>query len=455
MRRPLTVALGRKDQGWTSRSPVIVTCRAAWEGGHFEGSEAERHTILGEALSAGAEYVDVEWKAGFDDLIHRNHGRGIVLSSHDFAGMPVDLIERGRAMRATGAEIVKIAAKASRLRDCLPFLELDRKIGPGRSIFIAMGDAGLATRVLAARFGSVWTYAGAVQDVGQITVETLLDTYRFRHLSASTTLYGLVGSPIGHSVSPAMHNAAIETAGLDAVYLPLPTQDVDDFVAFARAMGLAGASVTIPFKVPLLDHVDRLDDTARRIGAINTIRVGNGVWIGRNTDLAGFLQPLLDRGVELKGLRASILGAGGSARAVAVALAVAGAHVTIHARDTQKAQAIAEPTGARIGAWPPPSDSWDMLVNCTPIGMHPVVQHSPIAASLLTGRLVYDLVYNPRETRLLQEAKAAGCATIGGLEMLVAQAIEQFEWWTGSRPATEVMTLAATKRLSEFQLRQM
>jgi 3-dehydroquinate dehydratase/shikimate dehydrogenase len=433
------------------RTPVVVTCRAAWEGGSFRGSEEERHAILAAALAGGAEYVDIEWKAGFDDLLASTSGRRIVLSSHDFDGLPADLAGRGRAMRATGAEVVKIAAKVSCLRDCLPFLDLERATGHGRSVFIAMGDAGLVTRVLAARFGCAWTYAGALKDVGQFSVETLLSTYRFRSLSASSTLYGLVGSPIAHSVSPAMHNAALGAAGLDAVYLPLPANDVDDFLAFARAMGLAGASITIPFKVALAERVDRLDDTASRIGAINTIRVANGVWAGRNTDLAGFLQPLLDRGVVLKGTRASILGAGGAARAVAIALSVAGAPVTLHARDRERAATVAAATGASVGGWPPPAGSWDLLVNCTPVGMHPQVDATPIDPSLLTGRMVYDLVYNPLETRLLREAARAGCQTIGGLEMLVAQAVEQFEWWTGRRPSAPTMRAAAMERLSEFQ----
>jgi 3-dehydroquinate dehydratase/shikimate dehydrogenase len=405
------------------RQPAIVTCRARWEGGHFTGSEEERQRLLGEALDLGAEYVDVEWRAGFDDLIARTEGRRIVLSSHEFTEMPGDLQDRARAMRATGAEV----------------------------IMIAMGDAGLSTRVLAGRFGSAWTYAGDVKDVGQVSASSLIDDFRFYAIKDSTELYGLVGSPIAHSVSPAMHNAAFSASGRDAVYLPLPATDAADFMAFAEALGLAGASVTIPFKVPLMTFVHDLDESARRIGALNTLRRTRGRWQGRNTDAAGFLQPLDDRNIDLRGMRASILGSGGSARAVAVALESKGAAITVHARNRERAEHLASGVAAGVGTWPPPAGSWDLLVNCTPVGMHPRADETPVDASMLSGALVYDLVYNPIETRLLRDAGAAGCRTIGGLDMLVAQAVEQFTWWTGVRPDVPVMRRAALKRLSEFK----
>ena len=317
--------------------PVILTCRAAWEGGGFAGSEDERRALLRQALDLGAEYVDVEWRAGFDDLI-RLGGPRIVLSSHDFAGMPADLAAQAAAMRATGAGVVKIAVKPLRLSDSLTLLELAKTFGPDeRKVLIAMGDLGLPTRVLAGRFGSAWTYAGMVRDVGQITASLLLQQYRFRSIDAGTAVYGLAGSPIGHSVSPAMHNAAFAAAGINAVYLPLPAVDADDFVNFARGIGLKGASVTIPYKVALFDRVDDVDDLAKRVGALNTIKMDAQGWHARNTDVAGFLQPLRERSVPMAGRRASILGAGGSARAVALALAGEGMHVTVHARDEQKA----------------------------------------------------------------------------------------------------------------------
>jgi 3-dehydroquinate dehydratase/shikimate dehydrogenase len=433
------------------RLPAIVTCRPEWEGGRFRGAEEERRAILREALDRGAEFVDVEWRAGFDDLL-RESGRRIVLSMHDFAGVPADLEDRAAAMRATGAEIVKLAVQTSRLCDCLPLFDLGARIGSAGAVLIGMGECGLSTRVLSGRFGSRWTYAGLEQHVGQVTPGELVNLYRARCITPATSLYGLVGKPVSHSVSPAMHNAAFGATNVDAVYLPFPAADADDFVAFARALRVRGASVTIPYKVALNGRVDQIDEVAERAGAVNTLRAEDGRWTGRNTDAAAFMRPLRDR-LPLPHARVSVVGAGGSARAVLAALTGTGARVAVHARDRARAEAVAYPAGARVAALPPEPCSWDLLVNCTPVGMYPDVDATPIESAALSGppgRLVYDLVYNPSPTRLLREAAAAGCRTIDGLEMLVAQAVEQFEWWTGVKAPAAVMRQAAVTRLAEF-----
>ena len=246
-----------------------------------------------------------------------------------------------------------------------------------------------------------------------------------------------------------MHNAAFAATRLDAVYLPLPAASADDVVDFGRAFGLKGMSVTIPHKVALADRVDEVDAVARRVGAINTIRVIDRRWVGGNTDVQGFLQPLVER-TPVKGLRASILGSGGAARAVAVALSSSGCRLRVHGRNRTRAGEAGIVTGSEVGPYPPERGSWDLLVNCTPVGMYPHVEETPIGADELTGRFVYDLIYNPTGTRLLRDAARAGCQTIGGLEMLVAQAHEQFSWWTGLRPPAGVMREAALKRLAEF-----
>jgi 3-dehydroquinate dehydratase/shikimate dehydrogenase len=432
------------------RLPVIVTCRPAWEGGRFDGSEEDRRRLLGEALARGAEFVDIEWRAGFSDLLAQTGGRRIVLSSHDFETIPADLVDRARTMRASGAEVVKVAVTARRLSDCIALAELGASMGRGGGlVLIAMGSPGLVTRVLPRRFFSEWSYAGTLGVVGQVSPDSLLNTYGFRSLKPETPLYGLVGSPIDHSVSPDMHNAAFKATSTDAVYLPLPAADAADFMTFARAFHLKGASITIPFKVSLFDHVDEVVAVARRVGAINTIAVDRGRWVGGNTDVAGFLQPLTEAGVPVSHVRAAVLGGGGSARAVAIGLRSAGADVTIHARDAARAQEAAHAVGVRGAPWPP-ANAWDLLVNCTPVGMYPKVDQSPLPAAALSGRYVYDLVYNPPVTRLLREAAAAGCVTIGGLDMLVAQAQEQFSWWTGTKAPAGVMRQAAERKLTEF-----
>jgi shikimate dehydrogenase/3-dehydroquinate dehydratase type I len=430
------------------RTPVVVTCRPRWEGGAFDGAEEERKRILSDAIRLGADYVDVEWRAGFDDLIAARRGRGIVLSSHEFDGIPSDLARRVEAMRATGAEVVKIAVTAKRLADCAAVGALSAH-ADGRVIAIAMGEHGVPTRVLAGRLGAPWTYAGALRDVGQISAHEMIRDYRFRDIDAETQLYGIVGASVRHSVSPAMHNTAFRALRLNAVYLPFPSVDADDFVAFGRAFGVAGASVTIPHKVSLFERLDEVYAAARRIGAVNTIRVEDGRWIGDNTDASGFLQPLQER-IRVSGLRASVLGAGGSARAVADALGSCDCTVRVHARQRARAEQVAAATRAAVGPWPPEPGSWDVLINCTPVGQAPRVDETPIPKAQLTGRCVYDLVYNPTPTRLLREAADMGCQTIGGLEMLVAQGAEQFRWWTGVRPPVGIMREAALKRLAEF-----
>jgi 3-dehydroquinate dehydratase/shikimate dehydrogenase len=432
------------------RRPAIVTCRPAWEGGVFKGSEEDRKQILAAALSLGAEYVDIEWRARFDDLIAQTGGRRIVLSAHDFHGVPIDLAERVHAMHSTGAEVIKIAVTMTSLSDCVPLLDLGAQSGRQSGLaLIGMGPYGLATRVLAGRFGSIWTYAGALREVGQLSAHSLLKDYHFRSVTDTTEIYGVAGGSVQHSVSPAMHNAAFRAARVDAVYLPFPAVSAPDFATFGRALGISGASVTIPLKVSMFDAVDEVYSVARRIGAINTIRNENGRWIGGNTDASGFLEPLQER-VSLSGLRASVLGAGGAARAVTVALASSGCSVRLHARNRQQAEETGMLTSVELGPWPPEPGSWDLLINCTPIGMYPHVDDTPIPADQLTGRYVYDLVYNPSITRLLRDAATKRCQTIGGLEMLVAQAREQFQWWVGTKPQAGVMREAALKRLAEF-----
>jgi 3-dehydroquinate dehydratase / shikimate dehydrogenase len=430
------------------RLPVIVTCRPRWEGGSYGGSEDERLALLRRAWELGAEYVDVEHAARFAPrFLTSTMGRHVVLSLHDFGGVPRDLGGRVAAMRDTPAEVIKVAVTAARLRDSLDVFGLQRILRGREFVAIGMGTPGIATRVLSARAGSCWTYAGDGWAPGQLPAAQLRQTYRFHTITHRTALYGVVGRPIGHSLSPAMHNAAFAAEGIDAVYLPLEAADADDFLTFARAAGLQGASVTAPFKVALARHV-ALDDDARRAGAVNTLVRDGAGWRATNTDVEGFLAPLRLK-VTLRGRRAAVLGAGGAARAAARGLSVEGATVTLHARHRQQAEHIAASLPIRVGDWPPAAGSWDLLVNATPVGTAPAVDETPWPAAQFDGQLVYDLVYNPRETRLLREAAAAGCDTLGGLDMLVAQAQQQFLLWTERLPSADVMRAAAEHALEQ------
>ena len=426
------------------RRPVIVTCRAEWEGGYFKGSEEERRRILEEALAGGAEYVDIEARAGFaGDVIRERRGRGLVLSSHIFGSMPDDLESRWAALRSSGAEIAKLAVEARSLSDTLRLMTLAASATSGEGtqdhVLIAMGDMGVASRILATRIGNAWTYAGDNVAPGQISLRRLVDEFRFRDLRPDTEVYGVVGNPVMHSRSPVMHNAGFKCLGIDGVYLPLLAADAADFLTFARGLGLSGVSITAPFKVALMSAADELDPLAQRVGAINTLAMRDGRWYGYNTDVHGFAAPLLRRLKDLPAkagrnqLRASILGAGGAARAVAVALADLGAEVTVCARRPEAARELADLAGGTVGPFPPAAGSWDLLVNSTPSDGD-ASTNSPIPGAALDGALVYELLYVPAITRLMADARAAGCTTIGGLEMLVAQAEKQFEIWTGQAP---------------------
>jgi len=226
------------------RVPAIVTCRPLWEGGRFDGSEEERRRLLVEALACGAEYVDIEWRAmredsglgGFSDLVS-SHPSRVVVSTHDFDGMPADVCARAATMRATGAAVVKVAITARRLSDTLPLVEIGRG---GEAIVIGMGDAGVPSRLLATRFGSRWTYAGPAVAPGQMPASQMIEDFRFRTIGASTALYGVTGRDVMRSGVPERFNAVFAEARLDAVCVPLCAADVDDLRTFKSAFGFAG-----------------------------------------------------------------------------------------------------------------------------------------------------------------------------------------------------------------------
>ena len=425
--------------------PVIVTCRAGWEGGRFVGSEDERRRVLESALDLGAEYVDVEAAAGFAGaLIEKTGGRRIVVSEHKFDLPPGDVHGRFAALSARGAEVAKLAVQVESLEQLSSLFDVADGAGRnGDRVLIAMGPAGLPSRVLSARLGSRWTYTGDDVAPGQVTTARLLRDFRFPRIAADAALYGVAGNPIVHSRSPIMHNAGFAALGLNAVYVPLQARDADDFVAFARRRRLAGASITTPFKVALMAHMDRIEPLARRVGAVNTLVIRDGCWIGDNTDVDGFLAPLAKR-MRLTGTRATVLGSGGAARAAVVALVDRGAHVTLSARRPDAARGIVDEVGGRVGAWPPPASSWDLLVNATTVGSV-ANPGDPMNGAPLDGGTVYELAYAPAETRLVQRARHAGCQTIGGIEMLIAQAERQFELWTGQRPPAGLFEDVSTR----------
>lgn len=273
-----------------------------------------------------------------------------------------------------------------------------------------------------------------------------------RVINGETQLFGIIGNPVHHTLSPAMHNGAFAALGLNCVYVPLPTAGLAEAVAGLRALGFRGVSVTIPFKEEVLSLVDVLDPVAARIGAVNTLKVGGDDpsdrrIFGSNTDWVGANRALEEK-VQLKGSRVLLMGAGGAARAIGFGLLEAGARVLLCNRTPEKGKELARQLGCEfVGMESLAAIRADALVNATSVGMVPAVEQTPVPAAVLGNyRVVMDIVYAPLQTRLLQEAQAAGCEVIDGLAMLLFQGAAQFELWTGREAPLEVMRAVLAER---------
>ena len=504
--------------------PCIVTCRPTWEGGDYDGNEQERislleHACLAEnAVIAAASsprvppvppaYLDVELAAyqssanfrqkvglvvSHDGQSRRDVSTGLILSTHDFTTRPPDLDQRILAMAdAPACRVIKAAWRARSLRDNLEAFEiLQRRLKP--TIALCMGEFGLPSRVLARKFGALLTFASLDDSTatapGQPTVEQLKNLYRWDAIGPDTAVYGVIGYPVGHSLSPAIHNAGFDAADVNAVYLPLPIPpEYEHFKATVlswldfEGLHFGGASVTIPHKQNLLRFVEEqggeIEPLAAEIGAANTLtKRDDGSLYASNTDYAALLDAVCDkRGVEreaLSGTRVAVLGAGGAARAAVAAFTSVGGKVTVFNRTAERAADLA----ARFRSDAAPLDTcdpfaFDLVINCTPVGMHPDLDATPLARVQGSGvgvqesgraaergavheprtpnpeprPLIFDTIYNPPRTRLLREAEAAGCDTISGVEMFVRQAAAQFTLWTGHPAPLDVFRRVMAER---------
>lgn len=499
-----------------SALPCIITCRPTWEGGHYDGDDQTRmslieHVGLAESpdhVSHGGgkpAYIDIELAAYQRSanlrqkvgLVVDHPGQvrptdtGLVLSSHDFQTRPVDLYQRVEAMVAAPAcRIVKVVWRARSLRDNLEAFEILRQHHKP-TIALCMGDEGLPSRVLAKKFGAFLTFAALDATTGtapgQPTVEQIKRLYRWDHIDAATRVYGVIGHPVGHSMSPAIHNAGFDATGHNGVYLPMPIPpEYEHFKATVgswidmKELDFRGASVTIPHKENLLRFVAErggvIEPLSLRIGAANTLHVrDDGSLYACNTDYAAALDAVCEAmGITragLRGRRVAVIGAGGAARAIVAGFAGYGATVVVYNRTLEKAQAIADQFngmnaqgeigagsgGGKVVAARPEKlcDSCcGVFINCTPIGMHPNVGDTPIPTAAETqgwgaGTVVFDTIYNPLETRLLREAKAAGCTAVPGTEMFVRQAADQFKLWTGTPAPMDVFRRTLADKLKK------
>ncbi len=268
--------------------------------------------------------------------------------------------------------------------------------------------------------------------------------------SSATALYAVIGHPVGHSLSPLMHNRAFAHRGIDAVYLAFDVKDVAAAVAGIRALGIRGVSVTVPHKISIMAHLDAIDPEAAGIGAVNTIICRDGRLLGKNSDSAGAMDALAEA-TEIADRRVAVIGAGGAARAVAYGVRHRGGRLRILNRSTDRGRALAEEFE---GEFQPLSEAdlrdCRVLINTTPIGMRPQTEAIPIPADRLhPGLVVMDIVYTPLKTRLLALAEARGCTTVDGLAMFIGQGARQFEWWTGGPAPIRVMTEAVRDALEK------
>ncbi|MDQ2746928.1 MAG: shikimate dehydrogenase [Acidobacteriota bacterium] len=398
-------------------------------------------------------------------------------------------------LEATKVDIVKIAVQANKITDSIVIWKLleyskrkNTEVSKSLSFWklskhakqkavgiipIAMGEAGKWTRILGLAHGAFMTYAaldaGKETAPGQVSARDLIEVYRAKELNAETEVYGILGSNTSVSMSPYMHNAAFRFHDLNAVFVPLQVNDLEAFIqrmvkpeTREIELNFKGFSVTIPHKQTIIKYLDSIDETAEHIGAVNTVKIENGKLRGYNTDAQGFIEPLLNSCGNLKDAKIAVIGAGGAARACVYALQKEGATVTVFARNLEKSEALAadfdvelQPLSTQHSALDTSHsalrtyEDFDILLNTTPLGMKGKAEgETPAVAEQLKDlHLVYDLVYIPFQTRLMAEADRAEVPKIGGLAMLVAQAMAQQKIWTGKDAPLKEMSRAVLRRL--------
>jgi 3-dehydroquinate dehydratase/shikimate dehydrogenase len=426
------------------RLPVLVACRTPEDGGHFRGTLGERRELLGAALEAGAQGIDVD---GFDPWmppVGRTRLKLRIRSFHSFTGVPKELVAIRDRLHAQPGAIAKIVVTAHDLADAAPVLDLLQTTDQAQqpTIAFAMGRTAWPTRLLSCTLGAPFVY-GSLDDgeetaLGQLPVALLAGLYRAHELTGSTSVFGLLGNPALHSLGPWLHNRVFRRTGTDAVYLPLETSRPDAVVAMLPRASLRGLSVTAPWKGTMLRACHRLADDASATGAVNTIVFeAGGIAAGHNTDVAGVRAALRAGGVGAGDRRpAAVLGTGGGARAAALALSQAGFAVTVLGRSVEPLREFAGARSVRLASLSErvltelqPA----VVVHATPVGSagrdtdeRLVPGYTPRA-----GTVVIDMVYQPRLTRLLRDAEAAGATVVPGIEMFLGQAAAQARLFTG------------------------
>lgn len=458
--------------------PAIFTCRREVDGGKWNKPESERLMLLRSAIASGVDYVDLEEDVAAS--IPRYGKTKRVVSYHNFRETPANIEEIHQRMAALDADVVKLATMAHSQQDNLRMLRLV-KSAKIPTVGLCMGEVGMPSRVLCLKFGSPFSFAAFHADrslaPGQLSFKDMLELYRANQINADTEVYGVVADPVAHSMSPRIHNTGFARLGLNKVYVPFRVgrEELPTFLANCRELGVKGLSVTIPHKEEALRLLSRTDEASEQIGAVNTIDLSGPLASGSNTDCDAAMSPILKilgRGTtecaagnadaasstgpaassteqttsappsrKLAHVRALILGAGGAARAVVYGLRAAGAACVIANRTPERAAELAHRFDCETTPWEDRGrERYDLIVNCTPIGMHPNVDASPLEARSLSPRtVVFDTIYNPEQTLLVKYARESGCQVITGVDMFVAQAARQFEIFTGQTPPVQAM----------------
>jgi len=439
---------------------AIGTCRRADNGGKFKGSLASQLEVLTKAHAAGCQIVDLELQSALKakpEAIARLRGRaGLILSFHDFRATR-HLDETLEKMLKIPADFYKVVTTATTLSDNVAMMKfLQTRSDKHALIGLCMGEQGIISRVLSVRAGSAFTFgavdanAGLKTAPGQVSARDLRGIYRIDQVDAATRIYGVAGDPIEHSLSPVIMNAALRRENVNGVYLPLHAKTLKDLMHCVREIPLHGLSITMPYKQAILPHLDNTDAHTAKIGACNTVVRGQeGKLYGFNTDIAGVVRPLEQR-LSIANAKVLVLGAGGAARAAVFGLKERGAEVWILNRTSIKAQKLARQAKAHtIKRADLRKVAFDVIINATPVGMGNT-RDCPLKDEEIQARVVFDMVYDPVETHLLQVARAKGIAVIPGVEMFVQQAARQFEIWTGKpAPAGDmlrVVTIALQDR---------
>jgi 3-dehydroquinate dehydratase/shikimate dehydrogenase len=428
-------------------TPVVVTCRRREDGGKWTGTEDARRMVLRTAIISGADYVDLE--SDIAKSIPRYGKTKRIISHHDFQTTPDNLEELWAEMAEMNPDIIKLVTTAHSPSDCVRLLKLvsDAKIP---TIAFCMGEFGILSRILCGRYGAPFTYAAfsAEREIapGQLTFQQMKDVYRYDSITRNTKVFGVLGDPIGHSLSPILHNTAMQKIGFDGVYIPIRvTRDqlpamLDDF----RWLDMQGYSVTIPHKQAVLEKYPKCDEIVSQIGAANTLFHTPEGWQTDNTDLSAAMESLelaLQPGETLEGKRVLMLGAGGVARAIGLGVTRRGAALTIASRTSDRSKALADSLSCRQITWENRGSEFaDILINCTPVGMYPEVNETPFHSNWMRDEMIiFDTIYNPENTLLLKEAREHRCRTVSGVEMFVRQAAAQFTRFTGQPAPLEML----------------